>query len=248
MKLFDEIAEAIELHSVEGIRACFEQGLDPNSPYQGKRLFDFLTSMYTRSPKFGACVQVFIEAGVTYDNKALLSVLVDDPAALSREIELDPQAVNRPVTLECAYTPLFKASLLHVCAEFNRVACARLLLDMGLDADVMAGVDETGFGGQTPIFHTVNQNSNQSAEMMDMLLDNGADLSHTVKGLVWGKNMPWETFIPAVNPVSYAMFGRLPQMHRNEKTTAEVVQKLVKYAYGIDYAVPNVPNRYLAQP
>ena len=81
--------------------------------------------------------------------------------------------------------------------------------------------------------------------MLHFLLDNSADLTVTVKGLVWGKGYEWETFIPAVNPISYAMMGLLPQMHRKPDTVAEVVPLLVKKAYNIDYKLPNVPNAYL---
>ncbi len=81
--------------------------------------------------------------------------------------------------------------------------------------------------------------------MMHLLLESGTDLHITVKGLIWGKGYEWETFIPSVNPVSYAMMGLLPQMHRKEATVAETVSILIKYAYGIDYTHGNVPCAYL---
>jgi hypothetical protein len=113
--------------------------------------------------------------------------------------------------------------------------------------NVKAGRDENSFGGQTPIFHTVNQNQNNSAEMMDFLLLHNADLNYTVKGIIWGKNYPWETFIPSINPISYAMMGLLPQMHRDEKTISQVISKLIKQEYGIDYFHKNIPNQYLKE-
>jgi hypothetical protein len=81
--------------------------------------------------------------------------------------------------------------------------------------------------------------------MMQFLLDHSADLAITVKGLIWGKGNEWETFIPSVNPISYAMMGFLPQMHRKENAVAETVSLLIKHAYGIDYAPPNIPCAYL---
>ncbi len=118
-------------------------------------------------------------------------------------------------------------------------------MEKGADINAKAGVDENGFGGQTPIFHTVNQNMNQSIEMLDFLLSKSADLSISIKGLIWGKDYEWETFIPAVNPISYAMMGLLPQMHRNERTIAEIVSKLLKHEFGIEYKPKNIPNKYL---
>jgi hypothetical protein len=143
------------------------------------------------------------------------------------------------------YTPLTGCTLLHFCAEYNSVACGELLIAKGADVNARGGTDKYGFGGHTPVFHTVNQNSNNSKEMLHLLLHHGADLSITVKGLVWGKGYEWETFIPAVNPVSYAMMGMLPQMHRKETTVAETVELLLRHAYDIEYTVPNIPNAYL---
>ena len=157
----------------------------------------------------------------------------------------NPDLKNKKYSLRCAYTPLSDVTLMHICAEFNHVSCAEVLVKHGADINAKAGMDEKGFGGQTPIFHTVNQNSNNSTDMLRYLLSNSADLNITVKGLSWGKGYPWETFIPAVNPISYAMMGLLPQMHRKESTIANVVSLLLKAAYGIDYTPPNIPNKYL---
>ena len=84
--------------------------------------------------------------------------------------------------------------------------------------------------------------------MLDLLLEHGADVSVTVKGIVWGQSYPWETLIPSVNPISYAMIGLLPQMHRDETTISRIVQKLLKHRYGICFQPKNVPNSYLSKP
>jgi len=135
--------------------------------------------------------------------------------------------------------------LLHICAEYNHLECAKILVKHGADINFTAGLDEYGFGGQTPIFHTVNQHANVCIDVMKYLIDESADLTLTVKGLVWGKGYQWETFIPAVNPISYAMIGLLPQFQRTEKQIYEVVSILLNARYGIEYHPVNVPNRYL---
>jgi hypothetical protein len=119
------------------------------------------------------------------------------------------------------------------------------LVKYGADVNAKAALDEHGFGGHTPIFHTVNQNGNSSIDMLHFLLENSADLKLTVKGLIWGRGYEWETLMPAVNPISYAMMGSLPQVHRKEHVVAGVVSLLLKHAYGIDYIPKNVPNAYL---
>jgi hypothetical protein len=245
MNLLKYIITQIELHSIEGIKKCFKEGVSPNDLFRDEPLVYELTSEYTRSPRFKVCVKAFVDAGLEFEDKALLSVLLDDTKALKQELAANPSIVSKSYSLRCAYTPIFKATLLHICAEFNHVACATVLIENGADINDKAGVDEHGFGGQTPIFHTVNQNNNQSAQMLDFCLENDADLRITVPGIIWGKGYTWETFIPSVNPISYAMMGLLPQMHRDETITLANVARLLQRAYGIDYKPENVPNAYL---
>jgi hypothetical protein len=240
-----KIINDIEMHSVEGIKECFKNGVDPNKKFRGEPLIYELTSEYLRSDRFKDCVKAFVDYGLVFDDKVLLSVLLDDGLALEHQLSADPAAVNKLYTLRCAFTPLYEVTLLHICAEFNHVACGEVLIKTGVDINARAGVDENGFGGQTPIFHTVNQIRNHSAEMLNLLLATSPDLQIPVKGIIWGKGYPWETLIPAVNPVSYAMMGLLPQMHRNESEISKTVSLLLKAAFGIDYVLPNVPNAYL---
>lgn len=245
MDYLDKLIGDIECHSVEGIRECFANGINPNDYYKNEPLIYELTSEYGRTPRFKECVKAFIDAGLVFDTKELLAVLADDAKALESQLKKNPGIAGKTYTLKCAYTPLYKATLLHICAEFNHLSCAEVLVDNGADVNAKAGIDEYGFGGQTPIFHTVNQNSNNSADIMKYLLSLSTDLEITVPGLIWGKGYPWETLIPAVNPISYAMMGLLPQMQRSEQQISKIVSHLLKIAYGIDYISPNIPNAYL---
>lgn len=245
MNALTNIIESIEFHSVEGIRKCFSQGVSPNDLFKGKPLIYELTSEYTRSPRFKDCVRAFVDHGLEFGDQALLAVLLDDAASLKQYISGDPETLSRRYTLQCAYTPLYEATLLHICAEFNHRSCAEVLIKHGANINEGAGIDENGFGGQTPVFHTVNQNSHQSMDMLNYLLSKAVDLQVTIPGVVWGKGYTWETLIPAVNPISYAMMGLLPQMHRDEVTISKVVTTLLGYAYGIEYIPKNVPCAYL---
>jgi hypothetical protein len=243
---YKQILYSIEVHSADGIQNYFEAGGDPNEVHDGVPLFTSMIEMYTRTPRFKECVNVFVRTGLVFENEELLAVFLDDAEKLESIISVRPSVVTETFSLfNNTYTPLTGGSLLHFCAEYNSVNCAKLLIQSGADVNAKAALDEFGFGGHTPIFHTVNQNSNNSADMMNLLLENSADLSLTVKGIIWGKGYEWETWIPSVNPVSYAMMGLLPQMHRKETTITSVVSVLVKKAYGIDYKPVNVPCAYL---
>jgi hypothetical protein len=236
---------AIELHDVVGIRQCFENGIRPNDRHHGNLWIDEMITMYTRTPRFSECVRLFVDFGLDFDDKVLLSILLNDSSTLEKQLDKQPDFVHKKHYLKCTYTPMDGVTLLHICAEYNHVACAEVLLKFNADINAPADTDEFGFGGQTPIFHTVNQNNNNSAEMMVFLLDHGADLDYQVQGIIWGKGYDWETLLPCVNPISYAMMGLLPQMHRSEQVINKTVLKLLEKRYGIQYPIQNVPNKYL---
>ena len=245
MDYLHKLVGDIEIQSVEGVRECFENGISPNDYFRNKPLIYELITEYPRGPKFRELVKVFVDYGLQFDDKVLLSVLLNDASTLDRQLTEDAGAIQKKYSFDCAFTPLFEASLLHICAEYNHLACAQILIQHGMDVNVKAGVDEYGFGGHTPIFHTVNQNSNKCIDMMNYLVAESADLHITVKGLTWGKGYEWETFIPAVNPISYAMMGLLRQFQRTESQIYQIVSILLKAAYQIDYTPSNVPNKYL---
>ena len=195
----------IEIHSVEGIKECFENGISPNDIFNGEPLIYELTSEYLRSTRFKDCVKTFLDYGLIFEDKLLLSVLTDDAQTLDDLLRNNPASIDKRYTLRSAFTPLHEVTLLHICAEFNHLSCARVLVDQGADINARAGTDKNGFGGQSPIFHTVNQILNQSWDMLQYLLARSADLTITIPGLIWGKGYDWETLIPVVNPVNYAM-------------------------------------------
>ncbi|WP_121810738.1 ankyrin repeat domain-containing protein [Mucilaginibacter kameinonensis] len=246
MPNYNDILYAAETHAVDEIKAYFNKGGSPNEVHDGMPVFTMMVEMYARGPRFKDCVRAFIDAGLEYEDKALLAVLAHDEEMLKQILNTGASTVDKAYSLyNNTYTPLTGGTLMHFCAEYNSLACARILLDHGADINAKAAYDEYGFGGHTPIFHTVNQNGNSSVDMLHFLLQNGADLLYTVKGLIWGRGYEWETFVPSVNPISYAMMGSLPQFHRKEQTTMETVSLLIKNAYGINYVPNNVPNAYL---
>jgi len=207
MDYHQKIITDFELHSADGIKNCFENGVHPNDIVNGQPLINNLINMYARGPLFKKCVKVFVDYGFNFSDKVLLAVLLDDATALDAQLSANKAALEKKYSFNCTFTPLYEVSLLHICAEYNHADCAGVLVKQGADINAKAGLDENGFGGQTPIFHTVNQNQNRCIDMMKFLLSLKADLSLTVKGLIWGKGYEWETFIPSVNPISYAMMG-----------------------------------------
>ncbi|MFQ5631306.1 MAG: ankyrin repeat domain-containing protein, partial [bacterium] len=196
--------------------------------------------------RFSQCIKILIEAGAKFKDKPVLSVLLGDAGDLKKQVKKNPSIVQAKYTLPHAFTPLEDVTLLHFCAEFNKVACAKVLIEHDADVNAKAAVDDNGLGGQTPIFHTVNSYNNFAYPMLELLLKNGASLDIHLKGLLWGKAYEWETYIPEVNPISYAMMGNLPQFQRKVKDIAKNIELMQKFKYSKTYRIQNVPNVYLS--
>ncbi|HSG39528.1 MAG TPA: ankyrin repeat domain-containing protein, partial [Thermoanaerobaculia bacterium] len=233
------------LHSVEGIQAALDSGLDVRAPIQGKSPVHWLTEMYTRSDRFPDCLRLLLARGAELDDPPVAPVLLDDAEALAASIRADPSLLRHRTTMTSAFTPLIGASLLHVAAEYGNEKAARVLIEMGADVDAAASVDEYGLNGHTPVFHTVNSNGNRSAPVLRLLLDAGARPDLRLRGITWGKGFDWETTLFDVTPVSYAQLGLLPQMHRSEVDIYGNLRLLLEAAGRKVPPLENVPNRYL---
>lgn len=235
----------IETHDVEQIRRVLEAGLDPRATIRGRSTIEWMIEMYTRSPRFPACVQLLLDAGAECNDPGLQAVLLDDAEAVARLIESDDGQLDRRLSLVTTYALLSDATLLHVAAEFGNANAARTLIEAGAHVEAEAAVDEHGIGGQTPLFHTVNTNFNHCAPVMRLLLDAGARTDVRLRGLRWGKGFPWETTLYDVTPISYAQAGLFPQFHRKAKDIYDNIEAMLEAS---NRPVPprvNVPNAYV---
>jgi hypothetical protein len=214
-----DLLGAFEVHSPEDIRSALASGVSAANPIQGKRPIDALIEAYLRSTRFAQCLQVMLDAGARIDNPLLEAIVMDDDQALRTLIADAPLRVHEKLSLLCAFTSCRGVSPLHICAEFNAVRCARVLLDNGADVNATADLNPGSLGGHTPIFHTVNSILNYCRPMMEMLADSGANLDLRVRSILWGESMSWETVIHDVTPISYAQCGLYRQFTAANKTS-----------------------------
>ena len=137
----NQILYAIEAHSVEGIKEYFVEGGNPNDTLpDGVPLFKMMVEMYTRTRRFKDCVKAFIDAGLKFEDKALLAVLTDDADELHGLLQIDATNISNVYSAyNNTYTPLTDGTLLHFCAEYNSVACAKVLVKYGADVNAKAG-------------------------------------------------------------------------------------------------------------
>jgi hypothetical protein len=241
----DKLLVAFELHDVKGIRSVLDRGFDVGTSIKGKSVVTSLTEMYSRSDRFPECLNLLLERGAVLEDPAVAPVLLNDAAALAAAIDADPSVLRHRTTMTSAFTPMVGASLLHIAAEYGNLDVARVLIDKGADLEAAAAVDEHGFNGHTPLFHTVNSNANRSEPIMRLLLAAGAKADVHLRGITWGSGFEWETTMFDVTPITYAQFGLLPQVHRDER---EIYDNIARLLHAAGRPVPplnNVPNRYL---
>ena len=234
-----------ETHSAEKIKVALAAGIAVNGLLDGKTPLTWLVEMYLRSPKFSECVRCLAEAGARCPEPGLLAVLLDDAELLRAELRHQSGWVRQRVDIRCAFTPLRGASLLHVAAEFGLVQAAAVLLEAGADVEARAAVDDYGFNGHTPIFHTLCQRGNHCQPVLKLLLERGAKADLRLAGITWGKSFEWETTIFDATPLSYTQAGLLPQFGRDERDVYENIKLLAQAAGRVLPAELNVPNKYL---
>jgi ankyrin repeat protein len=173
------------------LKWLLEQGADPNCRRLGRQrtALDYLIADYVRSPEFRACMELLIEAGgvTRYDVSCVLDLLRGQLDRVATQLDRDPPLVHRQFPqLDFGNTAgrrltLEGATLLHLAAEFGDADAAKLLVDRGADVNARAALNETGVGGQTPIFHAASQVRDWGFEVTQVLIDRGADLSVRVK-------------------------------------------------------------------
>lgn len=245
MTLQSDLLGEIEVHSPSGIKSLLQQGVSGTDRINGYTPVEYLTSGYLRSDQFANCLRVLTDAGAEVGDNAIEAVLFDDSETLASLLTADGQLAHKKYNLRAAFTSCRGVTLLHLCTEFNSTQCALALLDAGADINARAEVDEFGFGGQTPLFHAVNSIHNYCRPILELLLMRGASLDVSLRGLVWGEDMDWETLILDVTPISYAQCGMYRQFHRSEEATFSNLALLFRHRYGSELLRCNVPNRYL---
>ena len=156
-----------------------------------------LLTTYSRYPEGKhRCLEMVNQRSIKLPDTPVMAVHRGRIALLERHLERDPNLPARTFSLAEIYppelgcgtdlsyglhgTPLDGTTLLHICVEFDEIEIARWLIEHGADVNARAKVDPDGFGGHTPLFGCVVNDSYLCGRQRDaafprLLLDHGAD-------------------------------------------------------------------------
>jgi hypothetical protein len=158
--------------------------LDYSSP------LEMLICTYARNAKGkNACLEVFADAGFELPDTPAMAFhrgridLLDghlerDPSLLEhrfQESEIFPAALGIKPGDGLHVTPIAGSTLLHLAIEYDDIDMARWLIERGADVNAKAVRDADGFGGHTPLFHTVVTLAGKDHSKARLLLERGAD-------------------------------------------------------------------------
>jgi hypothetical protein len=206
------IMGACETLNPAGLRFLAELNA-PLTNERGDRLapLALVLETYSRNPVGKhALLEIFAERGYDFPDTPIMAFhrgridLLEehrrrDPALLSRRFTLRE---IYPPALGCApdersgmhWTPIDGTTLLHLSIDFGEREIFDWLLAHGADVDARATVAADGFGGHTPLFHTVVCGPWSRLTMLQSLLDRGAstDIRASLhKFLDWREDPFW---------------------------------------------------------
>ena len=201
-----------ETLNVAGLRFLAELNA-PFTNVDGNRLapLALLLETYARNPAGKhAILEIFAARDYELPDTPMMALHRGDLSQLEKHLRREPQLLERRFTLreiypaECGcanygqsglhWTPIDRATLLHIAIDFREREIFDWLLAHGADVNACATVDRDGFGGHTPLFHTVVAGPWHETTMTRALLERGArkDIRASLrKFLDWIANPDW---------------------------------------------------------
>jgi ankyrin repeat protein len=182
---------ACETLAPRALKWLLDHGADPQlATREYGNPVTMLICTYTRNAKGkNACLEVFADAGFDLPDTPAMAFhrgridlldahLARDPSLLEHrfaESEIFPAELGIEPGEGLHVTPVSGGTLLHLAIEYDDIDVAQWLIDRGADVNATTALDAEGFGGHTPLFHTVVTLAAPDDSKARLLLERGAD-------------------------------------------------------------------------
>jgi hypothetical protein len=237
----DVVGGAVELLQGADLAFMVEVGADVR---HHKDFVALALETYARDPEGKhRILDVMAEQGIVMPDTAPMAVHRGRIDLLERYLHRDRALLARtfshreiyPPELEChadedlalVGAPLGGATLLHIATEYEEAEVAGWLLDKGMNVNVRAEMNPSGFGGQAALFHcVVTYNAGRhDGRLARLLLDRGADPNARAS---IRKRLPFasDTSVHEYRDVTPLGWGR--QFHDQSYVSQAVVRLLVE--------------------
>jgi hypothetical protein len=185
------ICAPCETLAPQALKWLLDHGADPQVAAQdyGSPL-EMLICTYSRNAKGKhACLEALADAGFDLPDTPAMAFHRGRIDLLEAHLERAPSLLEHrfepseifPSAREIQRgeglhgTPVFGSTLLHLAIEYDDIDVARWLIGRGADVNATAVLDADGFGGHTPLFHTVVTLAAPDDSKARLLLERGAN-------------------------------------------------------------------------
>ena len=204
-----------EFQNPEGLRWELEHGADANAG----ALQNLLATYGRKIGRKHECIELLIAHGASWTDDPIMAIHRGQVDRLRAFIDADPDLLHQRVSLDYGMQlTLRDVTLLHVAVEFNERECVDLLLQLGADLNAQAGFEESGIGGQTPLYHAIGGNQGQLFGLFKHLMAFKPDLNVTAQIQVGPLYDEPPEEILALTPLGYAeRYAEAPVWRRADR-------------------------------
>jgi len=186
-------SSSCELQNLNSLKFTLSYRSKPVPDYVFYEYFKILLGTYVRNPEGKhACIEELINQGLTVEDTPMMAfhrgridllekAYKKDPGFIHQQFSLDeifPKPFFKDNTNGLHLTPVEGSTLLHLAMEYDERAIMEWLIEKGADVNATSTIDHDGFGGHTPIFHTVVTFIPEDTSKAAFLLAHGANPNH----------------------------------------------------------------------